>query len=128
MGVALKAGCAYIPIDPHYLPESRIATILESSRTATVITRAGLWSGLSRLAEGLSCLKERRGFGGGVEVIHSRRFWRSSSVAGLRAQAVRRVRANTEAGEPSPPSTDRGNEALSPRWTRQGPGPIPERD
>ena len=36
----LKAGCAYVPIDPHY-PADRIATILEDSGIRQVIRQGG---------------------------------------------------------------------------------------
>jgi amino acid adenylation domain-containing protein len=54
MIAVLKAGAAYIPIDPHYLPDARILTILRSSRTAAVISTCPVWEKLSEPAAELA--------------------------------------------------------------------------
>lgn len=42
----LKTGCAYIPLDSHYAPASRILRIIESAEAAFIISRTALWGAL----------------------------------------------------------------------------------
>ena len=42
----LKAGCAYVPLDPGYPPE-RIAIMLEDSAPGIVVTRSSLWKDMA---------------------------------------------------------------------------------
>ncbi len=56
----LKAGCAYIPLDPEY-PEDRIAYMLTDSKATVLLTQENLHSKLSPLIKNTICLDKEWG-------------------------------------------------------------------
>ncbi len=79
----LKAGGAYLPLDPHQ-PEQRIAGVVEASRAPVVVTSEA-W--VPRLAKALAHLPER-----GAAAVRDPRA-RSPRSAGLRPKATSRSSA-----------------------------------
>ena len=55
----LKAGCAYVPLDPDY-PAPRLKFMLEDTGVAVLVTRAGLKPNLPEYAGRIVCLDEER--------------------------------------------------------------------
>ena len=51
MLAVLKAGCAYIPLDTHYMPYYRINKIIESSGCSNIITKKRHLNGMSEFLE-----------------------------------------------------------------------------
>jgi len=59
----LKAGCAYLPLDPVY-PKERVAFMLEDSHASVVLTQTSLKADLADARVRLVCLDEPRDAGG----------------------------------------------------------------